>query len=158
MGIGMLSNEEIVEYYKQDAIKLFRYLNWLESRSGKSVSSIYGAEGIATNSVPFPVYEGTLLSFVKEASATRFMDKNYVYVYSRKQLKGPKDELRLIQNATIRDMGDLAGIFSHYVLGGQTKTRLWSEGVTYGIYFALLTKVKELIEFWEGERVEYPQN
>lgn len=158
MGTGMLSNEEIVEYYRQDAVKLFRYLNWLESKSGKSVSTIYGADGIATNSVPFPVYEGTLLSFVKEASATRFMDKNYVYVYSRKQLKSPKDELRLIKNATIRNMDDLAGILSHYVLGGRTKARLWGEGVTYGIYFALLTKIKELIEFWEGERVEHSQN
>ena len=40
MGTGMLSNEEIVEYYRQDAVKLFRYLNWLESKSGKSVSTI----------------------------------------------------------------------------------------------------------------------
>ena len=86
------------------------------------------------------------------------MNKNYVYVYSRKQLRSPKDELRLIKNATIRDMDDLAGILSHYILGGRTKARLWSEGVTFGIYFALLTKMKELIEFWDGERVEHPQN
>ena len=33
MGTGMLSNEEIVEYYRQDAVKMFRYLNWLESKS-----------------------------------------------------------------------------------------------------------------------------
>ena len=32
MGTGMLSNEEIVEYYRQDAVKLFRYINWLESK------------------------------------------------------------------------------------------------------------------------------
>ena len=57
MGTGMLSNEEIVEYYRQDAVKLFRYLNWLESKNGQQVSSVYGAEGIATNSVPFPVYD-----------------------------------------------------------------------------------------------------
>ena len=62
--------------------------------------------------------------------------------------------MRLIKNATIRDMDDLAGILSHYILGGQTKARLWGEGVTYGIYFALLSKMKELIEFWDGERVE----
>ena len=55
-------------------------------------------------------------------------------------------------------MDDLAGILSHYILGGQTKARLWSDGVTYGIYFAVLTKMKALIEFWEGERVEHPQN
>ena len=98
------------------------------------------------------------MSFVKEARNTCFMDRNYVYVYSRKQLKTVKDEMRLIKNATIRDMDDLAGILSHYVLGGQTKARLWSEGVTFGVYFAVLTKMKELIEFWDGERVNHPQN
>ena len=158
MGTGLLSNEEIVEYYRQDAVKLFRYLNWLESKSGQKVSSVYGAEGIDTNSVPFPVYDSTLLSFVKEATNSCFMDRNYVYVYSRNRLKTPQDEMRLIQRATIREMDDLAGILCHYILGGRTKARLWSDGVTYGIYFAILTKMKELIEFWEGERVEHPQN
>ena len=158
MGTEMLSNEEIVEYYKQDAVKLFRYINWLESKNGQRVSSIYGAEGISTNSVPFPVYDGTLMSFVKEAQNTCFMNRNYVYVYSRHQLKSAKDEMRLIQNATIRDMDNLAGILSHYIMGGRTKAKLWSEGVTSGIYFALLTKMKALIEFWDGERVEHPQN
>ena len=66
--------------------------------------------------------------------------------------------MRLIQNATIRDMDNLAGILSHYIMGGRTKARLWSEGVTSGIYYALLTKMKSLIEFWDGERVEHPQN
>ena len=158
MGTEMLSNEEIVEYYRQDAVKLFRYINWLERKSGQAVSSIYGAEGIATNSVPCPVYEGTLLNFVKEATNTCFMDRNYVYVYSRNQLKTAKDELRLIERATIRDMDKMAGILSHYVLGGRTKAKLWSEGVTNGVYFALLTKMKALIEFWDGEHVEHPQN
>ena len=158
MATGMLSNEEIVEYYREDAVKLFRYLNWLEMKSGKQVSSVYKAEGISENSVPFPVYDGTLMGFVKEAGNTCFMDRNYVYVYSRRQLKSVKDEMRLIQNATVREMDDLAGILSHYIMGGRTKARLWSDGVTFGIYFAVLTKMKELIEFWDGERVEHPQN
>lgn len=158
MGTEMLSNEEIVEFYKQDALKLFRYINWLEQKSGQSVCSIYGAEGIATNSVPFPVYEGTLMNFVKEAEKTCFMDRNHVYVYSKYQLKNSRDELRLIQAATIRDMDKLAGILSHYIMGGRTKARLWSEGVTAGIYVALLKKMKELIEFWDGEKLLHPQN
>ena len=158
MGTGMLSNEEIVEYYRQDAVKLFRYINWLESKNGQRVSSVYGADGIATNSVPFPVYDSTLLSFVKEAENTCFMDRNHVYVYSRNRLNSAKDELRLIQNATIREMDDLAGILSHYIMGGRTKAKLWSEGVTTGVYYALLTKMKTLIEYWDGERVEHPQN
>lgn len=158
MGTEMLSNEEIVDYYKEDAIKLFRYLTWLESKSGKSAYSIYAGEGIATNSVPFPVYDGTLLNFVKEAEKTCFMDRNYVYVYSRNGLKSSRDELRLIQKATIRDMDKLAGILSHYIMGGRTKASRWSEGVSNGIYLAILSKMKELIEYWDGQRVEHPQN
>lgn len=158
MSTEMLSNEEIVEYYRKDATKLFRYLSWLESKSGQSVSSIYGGEGIATNSVPFPVYEGTLMNFVKETLNTCFMDRNYVYVYSRYRLKDVKDELRFIQNATVRDMDKLAGILSRYILGGRTKARLWSDGVTMGVYFSVLTKMKELIEYWDGQRVEEARN
>jgi len=158
MGTEMLSNEEIVDYYKEDAIKLFRYLTWLESKSGKSAYSIYAGEGIAANSVPFPVYDGTLLNFVKEAEKTCFMDRNYVYVYSRNGLKSSRDELRLIQKATIRDMDKLAGILSHYIMGGRTKASRWSEGVSNGIYLAMLNKMKELIEYWDGQRVEHPQN
>lgn len=153
MKTGTLSNEEIVEYYRQDAAKLFHYLSWLESKQGQRVSSVYGAEGIADHSVPFPVYDSTLMHFVKAAADTCFMDRNYVYVYSRNGLKSAKDELRLIEHATIREMDDLAGILSHYILGGRTKARLWSEGVTSGIYFTVLSKMKALIEYWDGEKM-----
>ena len=158
MGTEMLSNEEIVDYYKEDAIKLFRYLTWLESKSGQSACSIYAGEGISDNSVPFPVYDGTLLNFVKEAEKTCFMDRNYVYVYSRNGLKTSRDELRFISRATIRDMDKLGGILSRYIMGGRTKASRWSEGVSGGIYLALLQKMKELIEYWDGQRVEHPQN
>ena len=158
MGTEMLSNEEIVDYYKEDALKLFRYLPWLESKQGQRVCNIYGGEGIAVNSVPFPVYDGTLLNFIKEAEKTCFMDRNYVYVYSRNGLKTSKDELRLIAKATIRDMDKMAGILSHYVMGGRTKASRWSEGVSTGVYYALLNKMKELIEFWDGQRVNTERN
>lgn len=153
MSTEHMSNEEIVEFYRQDACKLLRYLGWLETKTGQSTYNTYGAEGIAENSVPFPVYDGTLMNFVKEAQSTCFMDRNYIYVYSRNWLKTSRDELRLIETATIRDMDKLAGILSHYILGGQTKARLWSEGVTNGVYLAVLSKMKELIDFWDSEGV-----
>lgn len=154
MGTGTLSNEEIVAYYKQDVKKLCRYVSWLESKSGQQMHSNYGADGIATNSISFPVYDGTLMNFIKEAQTTCFMDRNYVYVYSRNGLKTSRDEMCLIQRATIRDMDKLAGILSRYVLGGRTKGKLWSEGVQNGVYVAILKKMQGLIEFWEGNMVE----
>ncbi len=152
MGTGNLSNEEIVAYYKEDAVRLFAYLPWLESKKGQTTSSFYGADGIAEHSIAFPVYDSNLLRFVKEADRTCFMDRNYVYVYSRNRLKTAQDELNLIQKATIREMDNLGGILSHYILGGKRKASLWSQGVANGVYVALLYKVKELIEFWDGER------
>lgn len=152
MGTGNLSNEEIVAYYKEDAVRLFAYLPWLESKKGQTTSSFYGADGIAEHSIAFPVYDSNLLRFVKEADRTCFMDRNYVYVYSRNRLKTAQDELNLIQKATIREMDNLGGILSHYILGGKRKASLWSQGVASGVYVALLYKVKELIEFWDGER------
>ena len=154
MGTGMLSNEEIVEYYRADARKLFPYLSWLETKMGQATSTYYGADGIAQNSIAFPVYDSTLLSFVKAAEQTCFMDRNYVYVYSRNRLKTYKDELYLIQKATIRDMDQLAGILSHYILGGRRKASLWSQGVMNGVYVSLLKKMKELIEYWDGEKIK----
>ena len=121
MGTGNLSNEEIVAYYKEDAVRLFAYLPWLESKKGQTTSSFYGADGIAEHSIAFPVYDSNLLRFVKEADRTCFMDRNYVYVYSRNRLKTAQDELNLIQKATIREMDNLGGILSHYILGGKRK-------------------------------------
>ena len=154
MGTGMLSNEEIVEYYRADALKLFHYITWLESKVGQAASTYYGADGIAVNSVAFPVYDSMLLAFVKEAEQTCFMDRNHVYVYTRNRLKTEQDELKFIERATIRQMDDLAGILSHYVQGGRRKAVLWSQGVTNGVYVALLKKIKDLMEFWDGERVK----
>ncbi len=151
MKTDQLSNEEIVDYCRQDADKLFTYLPWLETKSGHSTYSTYKDEGIAQNSLTFPVYDSTLLAFVKEAANTCFMDRNHVYVYSRNRLKDAGDELRLIEKATIRDMDQLAGILSHYILGGRTKALLWSEGVQNGVYLAVLRKIKEIIDFWERD-------
>lgn len=153
MRTNQLSNEEIIEYFRQDANKLFRYLPWLSQKTGQSTFNTFKEEGIAQNSIAFPVYDSTLLGFVREAQGTCFMDRNHVYVYSRKQLKTYQDELRLIEKATIRDMDELAGILSHYILGGRTKALLWSDGVKNGVYLALLHKIKDIFEFWERDRV-----
>lgn len=153
MRTDQLSNEEIIDHFRQDANKLFRYLPWLQRKSGQSTYDTYKDQGIAQNSIAFPVYDSTLLGFVKEASGTCFMDRNHVYVYSRNRLKTYQDELHLIQRATIRDMDQLAGILSHYIMGGRTKALLWSEGVKNGVYLALLTKIKEIFDFWERDRL-----
>ncbi|MBQ3105363.1 MAG: hypothetical protein IJC59_05835 [Lachnospiraceae bacterium] len=151
MRTDALSNEEIVAHFRGDTDKLLKYLNWLEKKSGSCAYSTYDQEGISEHSIEFPVYDSTLMNFVREARDTCYMDRNYAYVYTRNRIKSVKDEHRCIRNATIRDMDKLAGILSRYVLGGQTKARLWSAGIEHGIYLAILKKCDELLNFWSRE-------
>ena len=125
-----------------DIEKLLKYIPWLESKSGESVSKVYSDNNLANTSVPFPVYDSTLLSFVNEANATSLMDKNYVYVYSH--------EKRAIDEAGVKDGDVLCGILSKYILSGMVKGNVWSLGVTEGIYLRVLKKMKSLLEIWDA--------
>ena len=82
-------------------MKLLRYVAWLQKVSGHETSDIYKGEGIEATSMPVPVYDSTLLSFVKEAKSTRFMNRNYVYTFSRYNLRKTQDELNLIADCTL---------------------------------------------------------
>lgn len=151
MNSDKLSVEEKIEYYKPDVEMMAAFLPWLEQQNGKMLAQIYDGEGLDKNSVPFPVYDGTLMNFVKTAQKSSLIDRNYVYVYSRNRIRTPEDEKRFIQRATIKEMGDLWGILSRYILKGMTKGALWSEGVKNGVYLELLQKMQEIIAFWDKE-------
>lgn len=149
-----LSNEEVIIVYKDDVIKLLRYVSWLEKMNGQNTSNIYKGEGIEETSMPIPVYDSTLLSFIREAKTTIFMNRNYVYTFSQHRLKTAKDEHDFIEVSTLQDMKALGDILSQYVLKGEVKGTYWSEGVKNGVYLALLLKMKELIEQFQGEKCE----
>lgn len=144
--------QQMVLQYKQDAMPLFRYLPWLEKNAGRKANSVYSANEDSKSegrSLAFPVYDATLMNFVKEAGKSPFMDRNYRYVYTRNRIQSPKDERRIIQNAGIDEWGLLCGILSRYVLGGRTKGMLWSQGVSEEIFYLLLKQMKSIIEFWD---------
>ena len=141
MDSDKLSVEEMVEYYKPDVEELAVYIPWLETHKGGESSSVFTGEGVEKNSITFPVYDTTLMNFVKAAQASRLMNRNYVYVYSRNRIRTEADEHRFIRNATIKEMGDLWGILSKYILKGMTKAALWSEGVRNGVFLELLLKM-----------------
>lgn len=138
--------EEIINTYREDVAKLSRYIPWLETKSGSDVVSSYRAE---QSTFSFPVYDGTLMSFVKEAQATKLMNRNYRYTYSRNHIKAAKDELGIIRTASIKEFGVLCDILSKYVLGGMTRAQVWREGIENRIFLEALVKLKELIEFWD---------
>ncbi len=133
-----LSREEIIICYKEDVERLLKFLPWLEK--------ISGGEGIGKSSMAVPVYDSTLLSFIKEIRNTDFINRNYVYTYSRYRIKTAKDELRVIDACSLQEVSVLGDILSKYVLRGDVKGAVWSEGVSNGVYLALLLKLKDLME------------
>lgn len=149
MDMDKKATEELVAEYRADIAKLAKYIPWLETKSGKDVASTFSGEGIAEHSVSIPVYDGTLMAFIKEAKKTGLMNRNYVYTYSRNHLQTVQDEQYFIEKATIRNMRELGDILSRYVLLGMTKSVMWREGVENRIFLDVITKMKDLIEFWD---------
>ena len=143
--------QQVVNTYKPDVEKLIRYLPWLEekARSGGSVSENFGENGIRENSIMFPVYDSTLMSFIKDVQRTGLLDRNYPYIYSQNRIRTVQDELNAISKADIKDMNILKGILSKYILGGMTKGRMWTEAVANRIFLNVIRKMKENIEFWD---------
>ncbi len=141
--------QRTIQEMKADVVPLLQYLPWLEKSAGTSVSSNYDGNAIGQRSISFPVYDGTLLNFVRAAAKSSLMDRNYLYIYTRRGIKTHEDERRMIANATIKDWDILKGILSKYVLGGRTKSYLWNEAAQERIFYLVLKKMKELIEFWD---------
>ncbi len=141
--------QQVVNEYRADVEKLARYLSWFESKNGKSVQQSYSGSGIAEHSIAFPVYDGTLMNFIKEAQRTKLIDRNYKYIYSRYRIRRLEDELMVIKRSDIREMDALKGILSRYVMEGMTKGRRWSEAVENGIFLKVIKKMKENLDFWD---------
>ena len=146
------SVDDIVSRYRPEVSKLVPYLRWLKDNAKSEVAQSYNSSDL--KSMPFPVYDSNLLAFVKAAQSTNLLDRNYVYVYSRNRLNSARDELMFIANADIRNMDDLAGILSKYVLSGMTKGTVWAEGVANGVLYNTVWKMDELCRVWghEGDK------
>lgn len=143
------SRQQVIQEYKKTVEPLMRYLPWLEKNAGSAVSHNYQGSGLSKSSMSFPVYDGTLMNFVREAGASSLMNRNYVYVYTRNRIRSHEDERRLIAGAELKDWDILAGILSKYVLEGQRKATLWGEAVRENIFVLVLKKMRQIIEFWD---------
>ncbi|MBO5336099.1 MAG: hypothetical protein J6A94_03090 [Lachnospiraceae bacterium] len=140
--------QQLVQEYKQNVMPLLRYLPWLEQTMGKNMSTLYSGQDM-THSLSFPVYDGTLMNFVKEAAKSPLMDKNYKYIYTRNRIHNHDDERRIIKAAGWREWDVLCGILSKYVLEGRVKGVLWSEAVSEQIFYLVLKQMREIIEFYD---------
>lgn len=140
---------ELSGRYKEALMPFLRYLPWFEEHAGEKTGSSYNGSVDGNNTMSFPVYDSTLLSFVKEMGKSSFMNRNYVYIYSRKHLKTPEDERKAIRSATIREWDVLCGILSKYVIGGNARAQLWTQAVKENIFLMVLQKMQEIVEYWD---------
>ena len=141
-----ISRDEIIICYRDDVAKLMKYLSWLQNKSGTVTSGMYSGEGIDKSSMAVPVYDSTLLNFIRDIKTTDFLNRNYVYTYSRYRIKTAADERRVIEACSLQDITVLGDILSKYVIRGDVKGAVWSEGVQNGVFLAVLLKLKELME------------
>lgn len=140
---------EKIETYREDIETLVKFLPWLEAKNRQNISSSYlpeGAEG--AHAFHVPVYDSTLLNFVKVFQQTKFMNRNYIYLYHRKRIKTAEDELKVIADTQIMEIETLGDILSNYVIRGMSKSVMWNDGVSKGIFYAAVSRMKELLEFW----------
>ena len=96
-----LSREEIILLYQDDTMKLLKYLSWLQRMTGQNTSNFYKGEGIEEHSMAVPVFDSTLLSFVREAKNTVFMNRNYVYTFSQYRMNTPLPPIIAIVMASV---------------------------------------------------------
>lgn len=143
-----LYRKELIDKYRRIMGNMFRYLPWLEERSGEKMVRNYQGADMPQRSITIPVYDSTLLNFVKEMNATGLMDRNYVYIFSRNKIHTEQDELRMIDKSELKDIENILGIMAKYVLGGMTKGVLWSRAVENGVFYHGMKRIKELLEMW----------
>lgn len=137
--------QAFLEKYEADVMKLARYIPYFMDKGGKDVARDYdGQQG--HSSIAFPVYDGTLMSFVREAQNTGIIDRNYVYAYTRRRIRTGQQEISAIENAGIKDDDLLRGVISKYVLEGMRKTGVWQTAVERQLFLKTLVRFKDLIE------------
>ena len=144
-----LSRDEFLGMFREDVIRLSRYIPWFEKKSGNDVSKYYEDGDKMKHTLSFPVYDSILLSFLNDASTTVFMEQNYHYFYTRNHIQDYEDELRLIETADIMHMEVLQCILSRYIFGGMTKAYLWKDGVDHKVFLSILKKARQIVEFWD---------
>ena len=140
-GHEQTKREVIYNEYKPDVERLMRYLPWLARTS--SVRSYYEGD-LEHPVIKIPVFDSIFLQFVKEVEKTRFVNKNYPYIYTRYRIKTPEDERKAMENAKITDIHIFEAVLSKYVLLGKRRAATWSESITEEIFLTALRCLKEL--------------
>lgn len=140
--------EQVRSEYREEVEKYIKYIPWLQQRAGAKALSIYNGEGIGEHSVRFPVYDGATLNFVKELSNSKFMDRNYPYVYSRNRIRTVQDE-KDDQEGGDKGYGDSLRYPFQICTGRNDKRSFMGSGSRGRHFLEILLRMKEIMEFWD---------
>lgn len=144
--------EQILEQYTPDVKKLTAYLPWLQKVKGEDAASTYEGEGKDKETLlSIPVFDSTLLAFVKEAEKTQFVNKNYPYVYTRYRINSHEMERMILREAKINEMDKFTGIISKYVLEGKRRPAAWKDAISERIFQTALEALSELFFRYTAE-------
>lgn len=137
------TRENIVEEYGSELDALLKYLPYLDKSREKMTQKYYEGDG-ENKTIPVPIYDSTLLAFVKAARNSKLITKNYPYTYKKYKISTSADELRTMKNGKLTDFELYRAILSKYVIEGQRKGVVWTQGVTDGIFSMVLISLKML--------------
>lgn len=138
--------QQFVKEYEQGIMALYRYVPYFSEKGGRDVATEYDGS-MGKSDLSFPVYDGTLMTFVKEAQRSIFMDRNYVYAYTRRHIRTNEQEEKAILNATIKDVDYLKAVLSKYVMEGMRKSGRWQDAVERRLFLNVILKLKEILDY-----------
>lgn len=139
---------EFVEKYDATITSLLPYVPYFTEKGGSDVARDYdGKQG--ESKIRFPVYDQTLMNFVRAVQKTNLMDRNYVYAYTKRRIKTTAQEEEAIKKATLRDDDLLRGVMSKYVSEGMRKSGVWQDAVERKLFLNVLLKYKELLDYYK---------
>ena len=142
---------QLITEYRAWIEPYFRYIPWFEERRGQNLMKLYDGDN-TSGTISVPVYDSTLLSFVRGMQDTGFMNRNYPYIYSKHGLFTHEAEISKIQSCDLKDMDVIIGIISKYVLSGMAKGKMWTDAVEEGIFYHALVRIKEILAMWSDEK------
>ena len=142
---------QLIAEYRASMEPYFRYIPWFEERRGQNQTKLYDGDNTSAT-ISVPVYDSTLLNFVRGMQDTGLMNRNYPYIYSRHGLTSFQSEIMKIQSCDLKDMDIIIGIISKYVLGGMARGKMWTSAVEEGIFYHALVRIKEILAMWTDEK------
>ena len=148
-----LSRADIIATYKDDVLSLTPFLPWLKSKAGESISHNYKNDEKDSDVISFPVYDSQVFSLIKAINKTKFVNRNYVYTYSTYRMNSVQDELRVIPTVGTMNIKVLGDILSKYAIKGQSKAGIWNEGVSEGVFYAVIKRLAEVVDLHDNQIV-----